>query len=191
MAPERPTGEAHILSPMAVADVGATMWPRNKRRLTIGTVVLAVVVLIAAAVWVAIPPSQFGSGSPVGGAGNAGSASREQAASPPGTHLPATYFDRVHVVGKLAYGMTKKQVLRLIGKPAKVIRYQGLPCWQYPVNEHVPALGSSKAYTLNAIGVCFFDGRYTVYHYKTDGKWDYNPSSIKPYSSAISPEGAL
>jgi hypothetical protein len=73
------------------------------------------------------------------------------------------------------YGMTKQQVLRRVGRSVKVIRWQGLPCWQYPINEHYPASAGGPAYTLNAVGACFLDGRYTTPRYKIDGKWGYNP----------------
>ena len=69
--------------------------------------------------------------------------------------------------------MTKQQVLRRVGRPVKIIRWQGMSCWQYTVNEHVPAGPVDPGYTLNASAACFLAGRYSVPRYKIDGKWGY------------------
>jgi hypothetical protein len=78
------------------------------------------------------------------------------------------------VIGKLVYGMTKQQVLDRVGRPVTVMRWQGMPCWQYTVNEHVPADAAGPGYTLNATAACFLAGRYSVPRYKINGKWGYN-----------------
>ena len=154
--------------------------PRNRRRLTWAGAGLGVVAVIVTAVWLTRPPSHSGPGSVAGRSGNSASASSGGSASSPGSNGPTTFDDTRPVLSKLVYGMTKQQVLRLDGQPAKVVRVKGLPCWQYPVNQYVPASGGFKAYTLNAVGLCFFAGKYAIYHYKTDGKWDYNPNPISP-----------
>jgi hypothetical protein len=74
--------------------------------------------------------------------------------------------------GKLAYGMTYAQVLRVDGRPAKAVRYRGLTCWQYSVDQTWPAVGQFRASTLNAQRICFFDGRYSSNHVELNGKWD-------------------
>jgi hypothetical protein len=73
--------------------------------------------------------------------------------------------------------MTRQEVRRRVGRPAKVIRLHGLLCWQYSIDEHVPAFGKYDGYTFDAVGVCFYGGKYTLFHSKIDGKWDHKPSS--------------
>jgi hypothetical protein len=88
--------------------------------------------------------------------------------------VPHSFYERGHVVGQLVYGMTEQQVLRRVGRPVKVIRWQGLPCWQYPIDEHYPADSAAPAYTLDAVAACFLSGRYSTPRYKIDGRWGYN-----------------
>lgn len=83
--------------------------------------------------------------------------------------------ESLHVITKkLSFGMTKAQVRRLVGPPAKILRDQeGLSCWQYAVNQ--TSHGQIGPVTLSSVRVCFFAGVYTVAHFKFNGKWDYRP----------------
>lgn len=121
------------------------------------------------------PPHSPGLGSAVDGSDRSGSATR--AAQAGGTHSPTTFYDSRPIISKLTYGMTRRQVLRLDGRGTSV-SVKGLSCLRYPINQHIPASGVYKAYTIDAVGVCFFSGKYALYHYKIDGKWDYNPNPV-------------
>ncbi|HZP73762.1 MAG TPA: hypothetical protein VFA97_10340 [Gaiellaceae bacterium] len=57
---------------------------------------------------------------------------------------------------RLVFGLTRQQVRRLVGTPEKVLRYQGLLCWQYQVN----AVWST-GYVDKADRLCFEAGSYT------------------------------
>ena len=93
--------------------------------------------------------------------------------SPPASRAPAErFYADGPKTGKLAYGMTYAQVLRVDGRPARVVRYRGLTCWQYSVDQTWPAVGQFRASTLNAQRICFFDGRYSSNHVELNGKWD-------------------
>jgi hypothetical protein len=133
------------------------MGPRARRRAITGAVSLGVVVVIAGAI-------VLGGGSP----------SHTGPAADTDTDAPVVGRVQSPVTGKLVYGMTRKQVLALIGKPAKSLRDQnGMGCWQYTVSR------TKARRTLSAVRVCFFSGRYSVAHYKVNGKWDYKPRQIK------------
>src|SRR5690348_8644150 len=111
-----------------------------------GTSLGLVALIVAAGVWLTRPPRHSHPGA--------------SPASSGGANGPVTFYDRGHVVGKLAYGMTKQQVVRTVGRPSTVIRWQGMPCWVYPLHEHSPAMGTSPAFTLDAVSACFIGGRY-------------------------------
>lgn len=89
--------------------------------------------------------------------------------------------ESLHVITKkLSFGMTKPQVRRLVGPPAKVVRDpEGLSCWQYSVNQ--TSRGLAGRATLSRVRVCFFAGVYTVAHFKFNGTWDYDtPTKVTP-----------
>ena len=148
------------------------MGPRNTRRVAWVGATLAAVAFVAATVWLTRPnhrqPRSAANGTQLAGAASSG-----KAASSDEGHAAHTFYERGHVVGRLVYGMTKQQVLRRVGRPVKIIRWQGMSCWQYTVNEHVPASAVDPGYTLNASAACFLAGRYSVPRYKIDGKWGY------------------
>lgn len=146
------------------------MGPRNTRRVAWIGAGLAAIALIVAAIWLTRPDNQLDtSGSKPAAADSSG-----KTASSDDGHAAHTFYDRGHVIGKLVYGMTKPQVLNRVGRPAKVIRWQGMPCWQYNFNEHYPATPAGPGYTLDATAACFLAGKFAVSRYKIDGKWGYN-----------------
>ena len=151
------------------------MGPRNTRRVTWVGAGLAAVALIVAVVGLTRPDDHPEPRSAASGSKSRAAASSGQAASSDDGHAQHSYYETGHVVGKLVYGMTKQQVLRRVGRPMKVIRWQEMPCWQYAVNEHVPASGAGAGYTLNAVAACFLAGRYSLPRYEIDGKWGYDP----------------
>lgn len=71
---------------------------------------------------------------------------------------------------KLVYGMTERQVLRLVGPPTKKLGR----CWQYELNLEYKKLGKQ---IWNADRVCFDGGLYSESHGEWNGKWDYQQTS--------------
>ena len=149
------------------------MGPRNTRRVAWVGAGLAAVPFFVAVVWLRLPDHRQPR-SAAYGTQSAGAASSGRAASSDEGHAAHSFYERGHVVGRLVYGMTKQQVLRQVGRPVKVFRWQGMPCWQYTVNEHYPAGPTGPAYTLDATAACFLAGRYSVPRYRINGKWGYN-----------------
>jgi hypothetical protein len=148
--------------------------PRNTRRLAWTGTGVAAVALIVASVLLTRSNNHTVSRSSASGSKSADAASPAQAGSSEDGHVPQNFYERGHVVGKLVYGMTMQQVRRRVGRPVKVIHWQGMPCWQYTVNEHVPADDVGPGYTLNASAACFLARRYAIPRYKINGKWGYN-----------------
>lgn len=139
---------------MAVADFGIAIRPRNKRRLTSGAIALGVIAVVATGVALVLrPPPHSGTASSAGS-----------------THAAAPKL----VTQQLVYGMTKAEVLRRVGRPAKTVG----ACWQY--NENVKIRGGEN--TLNAERVCFLSGVYSYEYSQTDGKWFYptTPLTLPP-----------
>jgi hypothetical protein len=144
----------------------------TRRRLSWTGTGLGAVVVTVGVVWL-IRPAHDSRPRSASASKSSSAASPASSASDDG-HVPHNFYERGHVVGKLVYGITEQQVRRRVGRPVKVIRWQGLPCWQYPINEHYPATSAGPGYTLNAVAACFLAGRYAAPRYKIDGKWGYN-----------------
>lgn len=121
------------------------MGPRARRRAT--TAAIGVVVLAAGVVAWTHFPSSTGTG--------AGS----------DAHSAVALESVMPILGRLAYGMTEKQVVTRVGRPVRAFRDpNGVRCWQYD-------LGVSSR--VQAVAVCFFSGRYSASHSKAHGKWEY------------------
>ena len=70
----------------------------------------------------------------------------------------------------LAFGMTKKQVLRIVGPPTRTVGN----CWQYRINQYVSQGGDHS--TFEADRLCFLAGKYSEQHTRVNGRWDpYRP----------------
>jgi hypothetical protein len=116
----------------AVADLGVTMGPRNRRRLTKGAIALVVIAAAAATVLLTHAPSH---------SGPAVSSTADRA-------VPST--QKAHL---LSYGMTKQEVRRLAGPPTST---RG-NCWLY----HAKPVGMIQSYAMPGaqvvpIKVCFW-----------------------------------
>lgn len=61
---------------------------------------------------------------------------------------------------RLSFGLTKQQVRRLVGPPAKIARN----CWQYPVHRV-----DSNGYSEKTDKLCFYDGRYSQKYIQGNG----------------------
>lgn len=74
---------------------------------------------------------------------------------------------------KLIFGMTRGQVLRLVGSPTKSVG----SCWQYRLDELVSEFGKST--TDDAERVCFYGGHYADQYTHSQGKWfDSNGKAV-------------
>jgi hypothetical protein len=83
---------------------------------------------------------------------------------------------------RLVYGMTKRQVLRRLGRPTKTVeRGPAGTCWEYREHVEIGGLG-----ILNAERVCFLGGTYVYRTSEIDGSWDYRDDSplFRPWVSA-------
>jgi hypothetical protein len=122
------------------------MGPRNKRRLTIAAMALAVIAAIIVAVVVL-----NGSSTPAATIAYRGPTDARYDANS----------------RKLVFGMTKQQVRRAVGPPEKVVGR----CWQYRVNRVMP-----NHALWNADRVCFDGGSYSDLNFESNGVWDPKPS---------------
>lgn len=136
---------------MAVADLGLAIGPRNRRRITRGAIVAGLVVATAATLVLLVRRSHH--------AGPGPSAASSKAPARP-----------VTVTSKLVYGMSKGDVLRLAGRPARSVG----PCWQYQENLKI----WQGKHTVNAERVCFLGGTYSYAYSEIDGKWIY-PTTLR------------
>jgi hypothetical protein len=131
-----------------VADVAVGMGPRNTRRLiTSGVTVCAVVAICALLLWL------FG-GLPYV------SSTDHSRSSTPVEHV----ITLIPQQAGLPYGMTKQQMLRRLGQPARIAGQ----CWQYP--ENIKDF-SQPARLINAVRLCFYAGQYQVWFVEIDGTW--------------------
>jgi hypothetical protein len=130
---------------LPLTDVAVAMGPRNKRRLTTGSIVVSSVAAIAAsALWF------------FGGLPFVHSADHSGSATPAARHLAL-------IPDGLVYGMTKPQVLRKIGRPERIAGN----CWQY--HEGVE---NFVGQTIDAVRVCFVGNTYsTAFYEQIDGLW--------------------
>jgi hypothetical protein len=134
---------------MAVADVAVAMGPRNQRRLAGGAAALAVLLALGAALML------------LGRSGGSGPVAAHYA-GPTDSRFTASS-------ARLVYGMTKRQVLALVGPPEKTVGR----CWQYRVNKLI------RGTLLNAERVCFESGAYSDLQLETDGAWN-RPIVVPP-----------
>ena len=66
---------------------------------------------------------------------------------------------------KLVYGMTPRQVRRVVGPPRSVAGN----CWRYPPYSYV---GPQKKVFVTADALCFYYGHYSTQEFMKDGRWD-------------------
>jgi hypothetical protein len=130
------------------------MGPRARSRLARGVIGLAVIA--AAIVAATLLTKQSGSGS--------------RAGPRAGGHVVGKTDTRYYKNStKLTFGMTKQQVLRLVGPPTKSVGR----CWQYDINVEYPANGKRADFVWNADRMCFDGGRYSDLHEEMNGRWDH------------------
>jgi hypothetical protein len=121
--------------------------PRNRRRLTGAAVGVGLIAAIA--VGVVLLAGSGSSGRHKSGA----SGSRRLHYVPFTVHYTPGGDARYNARSKrLIFGLTKQQVRRLVGPPAKVVGN----CWQYQVNAVY-----SDGYVDSADRLCFYSGRYS------------------------------
>lgn len=144
---------------MAVANVAVEMGPRNRRRVIKGSIWLGVIAaIVAAVVLLTRPANQSGPGLSAGATQGIGKGG-----------VPSTpIHDKIF---SLSFGITKKQVLRRLGPPTKIVGN----CWQYTVNEASYTLQQGKVFidgVENADRLCFsFGDMYTSNRTELNGRW--------------------
>ena len=152
--------EEHLLDEIRLSP---RPYRRSRRRTPRQTVLLAAAAVVAAAV--AAAPTLALSSSIREFVG------LDWTSAPTPVHLTHTLTDR------LVYGMTKRQVLRRLGRPTKTVG----TCWEYREHVEIERLG-----ILNAERVCFLGGTYVYRTSEIDGSWDYPDDSppFRPIDSA-------
>jgi len=160
LSPERLRArEAHLLDEIRLAARGR---PSSRTAAFRGVRLAAAVVVAAAAV--SAPALAFSA--TVRGLVGIGSSS-----------VPHDVFVTGTRTDEVVFGMTRGQVLRRIGPPARKVG----PCWLY--REHVK-IGKAEDGTLSTDSVCFLGGRYAYRYIEIDARGapsDEAPVSIRTF----------